>query len=52
MFNENSLEPIICDFGIAHFVEDEMLTCVETNVDSRMANHKYAAPEQYDKKKK
>lgn len=51
MFNENSLEPIICDFGIAHFVEDEMLTCVETNVDSRMANHKYAAPEQNNKKK-
>jgi serine/threonine protein kinase len=38
-------EPVIADFGIAHFVEDELITLVETK-DTRMANFQYAAPEQ------
>lgn len=49
MFKEDSLEPIICDFGIAQFAEDEMLTIVETKKDARMANFQYAAPEQRSK---
>ena len=46
MFNDNCLEPIICDFGIAHFAADELLTMVETKKGDRMANFQYAAPEQ------
>lgn len=47
MFKANSSEPIICDFGIAHFAEEEMLTVVETRRSDRMANFQYAAPEQH-----
>ena len=46
MFKAGSLEPIICDFGIAHFAEDELLTVIETKKGDRMANFQYAAPEQ------
>lgn len=46
MFSAGSLEPIICDFGIAHFAEDELLTIIETRKGDRMANFQYAAPEQ------
>lgn len=46
MFKANSLDPIICDFGIAHFAEDELLTIIETKKSDRMANFQYAAPEQ------
>lgn len=46
MFKADSLEPIICDFGIAHFAEDELLTIIETKKGDRMANFQYAAPEQ------
>ena len=46
MFKACSLEPIICDFGIAHFAEDELLTIIETKKGDRMANFQYAAPEQ------
>lgn len=46
MFAENSFEPVICDFGIAHFAEEDLLTIVETKPTSRMANFQYAAPEQ------
>ena len=46
MFKAGSLEPIICDFGIAHFAEDELLTIIETKKGDRMANFQYAAPEQ------
>lgn len=49
MFKANSIEPIICDFGIAHFAENEMLTVVETRRADRMANFQYAAPEQHVK---
>ena len=46
MFKAGSLKPIICDFGIAHFAEDELLTIIETKKNDRMANFQYAAPEQ------
>ena len=46
MFKAGSLEPIICDFGIAHFAEEELLTVIETKKSDRMANFQYAAPEQ------
>lgn len=46
LFAEDSSEPIICDFGIAHFAEENLLTAVETRVADRMANFQYAAPEQ------
>lgn len=41
--------PIISDFGIAHFCEDDMVTQIETRVGSRMANFQYASPEQREK---
>ena len=47
MFAENSIEPVICDFGIAHFAEEELITVVKTLPNERMANFYYAAPEQY-----
>jgi len=46
MFAEESWEPVICDFGIAHFAEEDLLTIVETQATDRMANFQYAAPEQ------
>lgn len=46
MFAEDSFEPVICDFGIAHFAEEDLLTVVETKATDRMANFQYAAPEQ------
>ena len=46
MFAKDSLQPIICDFGIAHFAEEDLLTVVETKATDRMANFQYAAPEQ------
>lgn len=52
MFSADSLEPIICDFGIAHFAEEELLTVIETKKGDRMANFQYAAPEQRVKGKK
>ena len=44
--------PIITDFGIAHFSEDDLLTKVETQLGSKLANFQYAAPEQRDKHSK
>ena len=46
LFAEGSNVPVICDFGIAHFSEDELLTTVETKKTDRLANFQYAAPEQ------
>ena len=46
LFKANDNEPIICDFGIAHFAEEDLLTIIETKPNDRMANFKYAAPEQ------
>lgn len=46
LFEENSNVPVICDFGIAHFAEEHLLTAVETKISDRMANFQYSAPEQ------
>ena len=46
LFAEGSNEPVICDFGIAHFAEDDLITAVETKATDRLANFQYAAPEQ------
>ncbi len=39
-------ELVIADFGIAHFTEEELHTIVETKENDRLANFRYAAPEQ------
>lgn len=46
LFAEESMEPVICDFGIAHFAQEDLLTAIETKQASRMANFQYCAPEQ------
>lgn len=37
---------ILADFGIAHYSADDLATLVETKKDARLANFRYAAPEQ------
>lgn len=37
---------VIADFGIAHFGEEYLQTTVETDLNTRLANFRYAAPEQ------
>lgn len=37
---------VITDFGVAHFSEEELITAVETKPTERLANFRYAAPEQ------
>ncbi len=51
MFDGDSNDPILCDFGIAHFAEEDLITAVETQLKERMANFQYAAPEQRAKGK-
>lgn len=46
LLEDGTLQPIICDFGIAHFSQEELLTAVETRASDRLANFVYAAPEQ------
>jgi serine/threonine protein kinase len=46
LFDEKNAEPVLCDFGIAHFSEDNLIAAVETRSSDRMANFQYAAPEQ------
>jgi hypothetical protein len=41
---------VIADFGIAHFSEPLLRTLIETGSEERLANFKYAAPEQRTKK--
>ena len=41
--------PIISDFGIAHFCENELETQVETKLEARLANFQYASPEQRER---
>ena len=49
LFMADSLLPVIADFGIAHFSEDNLVTRIETRPGDRMANFQYAAPEQRKK---
>lgn len=46
LFASGSVEPVICDFGIAHFSEENLITAIETKQSDRLANFQYAAPEQ------
>jgi serine/threonine protein kinase len=38
--------PVIADFGIAHFTEDDLIEAVKTQKHDRLANFTYCAPEQ------
>lgn len=46
LYDKNNDRLVICDFGIAHFEEEDLFTAVETRNDKRLANFQYAAPEQ------
>ena len=46
LFNDIDDRIVVSDFGIAHFSEDAMQTSVETRPQERLANFRYAAPEQ------
>jgi serine/threonine protein kinase len=39
-------QAVVTDFGIAHFTEDLLHTMIETRNSDRLANFRYAAPEQ------
>ena len=49
LIDERNGEPVLCDFGIAHFSPVEQATIVKTKPDDRLANFQYAAPEQRKK---
>ncbi len=42
----NGNECVVADFGIAHFIDSDKLTTIETKETSRLANFTYHAPEQ------
>ena len=44
--NSNPVSVAVCDFGIAAFTDDLLITAVETRAADRLANFVYAAPEQ------
>jgi Protein kinase domain len=46
LFDESEDRAVITDFGIAHFSEEWLRTTVETGPQDRLANFRYAAPEQ------
>lgn len=46
LFDDSSETPVIGDFGIAHFEEEDLITAVETKDGFKLANFQYAAPEQ------
>jgi serine/threonine protein kinase len=46
LVDHENTELVIADFGIAHFYEEELFTSVETRPNTRLANFRYAAPEQ------
>lgn len=46
LFQENSNEAVLADFGIAHFASEDLITAVETKHTDRLANFQYASPEQ------
>lgn len=49
LYSSSSKILVIADFGIAHFAEPLLLTIIETQPKSRLANFQYAAPEQREK---
>ncbi len=46
LLRTGSNEAVIADFGIAHFCFEDLIATVETKITDRLANFKYAAPEQ------
>ena len=46
LWDSQKHRPVVADFGIAHFCEEEISTAVNTQADDRLANFVYAAPEQ------
>ena len=46
LYDEGGKRPVVADFGIAHFEQEDLYTAVETRNESRLANFQYAAPEQ------
>lgn len=48
---DDNMNPVICDFGIAHFSDEALIASIETRVGDRLANFVYAAPEQRNKSK-
>lgn len=46
LISKDFQEVCIADFGIAHFSENELYSAAETKAADRLANFKYAAPEQ------
>jgi len=53
LYLEQGTEPqlVIADFGISHFGEEQLATSIETNKNERLANYRYAAPEQREPNK-
>jgi protein kinase-like protein len=49
LVDDSSGTLILADFGIAHFAEEHLHTTVETKFGDRLANDRYAAPEQRKK---
>ena len=46
LYDDRNEQLVIADFGIASFQEEELYTAVETKDTDRLANFRYAAPEQ------
>jgi eukaryotic-like serine/threonine-protein kinase len=46
LYDDEKDQLVIADFGIAHFEEELILTAVETRKADKLANLRYAAPEQ------
>jgi serine/threonine protein kinase len=49
LIRRSDMSLAVADFGIAHFVDEELYTAVETKASERLANFKYAAPEQKER---
>jgi serine/threonine protein kinase len=50
LVTENEDRAVVTDFGIAHFDDENLYTLIQTEPADRLANFRYAAPEQRDKK--
>jgi serine/threonine protein kinase len=46
LIDDRSGKAVLADFGIAHFADNQKITVIETRQSERLANFKYAAPEQ------
>ena len=49
LISRDASQVVVADFGIAGFIEAEMATAVETRDATRLANFRYAAPEQLER---